>query len=71
VLVGKPTQLLVFAGAVNGLILPIALAIVLLAAASPRLMGAYRHPRWMLLSGWVVVLIMGGLSLRALWEQFG
>ncbi len=71
VLVGKPTQLLVFAGAVNGLILPIALAIVLVAAASPRLMGAYRHPRWMLLSGWVVVLIMGGLSLRALWEQFG
>ncbi len=71
VLVGKPTQLLVFAGAVNGLILPIALAIVLVAAASPRLMGAYRHPRWMLLSGWAVVLIMGGLSLRALWEQFG
>jgi Mn2+/Fe2+ NRAMP family transporter len=71
VLIGKPTQLLIFAGAINGLILPIALAIVLVAAASPRLMGTYRHPRWMLLSGWVVVLIMGGLSLRALWEQFG
>jgi Mn2+/Fe2+ NRAMP family transporter len=71
VLVGKPTQLLVFAGAVNGLILPIALAIVLVAAASPRLMGTYRHPRWMLLSGWVVVAIMGSLSLLALWEQFG
>lgn len=70
VLIGKPMQLLVFAGALNGLILPIALAIVLLAAASPRLMGAYRHPRWMQLSGWVVVAIMGGLSLRALWEQF-
>lgn len=68
--IGKPTQLLLFAGAINGLILPIALAIVLVAAASPRLMGTYRHPRWMLLSGWVVVLIMGGLSLRALWEQF-
>ena len=70
VLIGKPTQLLIFAGAINGLILPIALAIVLVAAASPRLMGTYRHPRWMLLSGWVVVLIMGGLSLLALWEQF-
>ncbi len=69
--IGKPTQLLIFAGAINGLILPIALAIVLVAAASPRLMGTYRHPRWMLLSGWVVVAIMGGLSLRALWEQFG
>lgn len=71
VLLGKPTQLLVFAGAINGLILPIALAIVLVAAASPRLMGTYRHPRWMLISGWVVVLIMGSLSLVALWEQFG
>ena len=70
VLIGKPTQLLVFAGAINGLILPIALAIVLVAAASPRLMGTYRHPRWMLLSGWVVVAIMGSLSLVALWEQF-
>jgi len=70
VLIGKPTQLLVFAGAINGLILPIALAIVLVAAASPRLMGAYRHPRWMLLAGWAVVLVMGSLSLVALWEQF-
>ncbi|MGI4762254.1 MAG: NRAMP family divalent metal transporter [Janthinobacterium lividum] len=70
VLIGKPTQLLVFAGAINGLILPIALAIVLVAAASPRLMGTYRHPRWMLAAGWVVVLVMGSLSLVALWEQF-
>jgi len=69
VLVGKPTQLLVFAGAINGLILPIALGIVLVAATSPRLMGSYRHPRWMLLSGWVVVLVMGILSLRVVWEQ--
>jgi Mn2+/Fe2+ NRAMP family transporter len=70
VLVGKPAKLLVFAGAINGLILPLALAIVLVAAASPRLMGTYRHPRWMLLAGWVVVLVMGGLSVQALWEQF-
>jgi Mn2+/Fe2+ NRAMP family transporter len=70
VLIGKPTQLLVFAGAINGLILPIALAIVLVAAASRRLMGTYRHPRWMLAAGWVVVLVMGSLSLVALWEQF-
>ncbi|UOQ97761.1 divalent metal cation transporter [Hymenobacter sp. 5317J-9] len=69
VLVGKPAQLLVLAGAVNGLILPIALAIVLVAATSRRLMGTYRHPRWMLAAGWVVVLIMGGLSVPVLVEQ--
>lgn len=70
VLVGKPTQLLVFAGALNGLILPIALGIVLVAATSRRLMCTYHHPRWMLFSGWVVVAVMGSLSLRVVWEQF-
>ncbi len=71
VLVGKPTQLLVFAGFINGLILPIALAIVLIAATNPRLMRGYRHPRWMLAAGWVVVVIMGGLSVPLLVEQVG
>ncbi|MGI4742540.1 MAG: NRAMP family divalent metal transporter [Janthinobacterium lividum] len=69
VLVGKPTQLLVFAGAINGLILPIALGIILVAATSRRLMGTYQHPRWMLAAGWVVVLVMGSLSLLVLKEQ--
>ena len=66
VLVGKPTQLLVLAGAVNGFILPIALGIVLVAATRPRLMGTYRHPRWMLAAGWAVVAVMGGLSVLLL-----
>ncbi|MFD1872583.1 NRAMP family divalent metal transporter [Hymenobacter bucti] len=69
VLVGKPTQLLIFAGAINGMILPIALAVVLIAATNRRLMGTYRHPRWMLAAGWVVVVIMGGLSVPVLVEQ--
>jgi Mn2+/Fe2+ NRAMP family transporter len=69
VFIGKPTQLLVFAGAINGLILPIALAIVLVAAGRPRLMRGYRHPYWMLVAGWVVVAVMGSLSVRVLWEQ--
>jgi Mn2+/Fe2+ NRAMP family transporter len=69
VLVGKPTQLLVFAGFINGLILPIALAIVLVAATNRRLMRGYQHPRWMLAAGWVVVVVMGGLSVPLLVEQ--
>ena len=71
VFIGKPTQLLLFAGAINGLILPIALGIVLVAATSRRLMGTYYHPRWMLAAGWVVVALMGSLSLVALREQLG
>jgi len=71
VLVGKPKELLVFAGAINGLILPIALAIVLVAATNRKLMRGYQHPRWMLLAGWAVVLVMGSLAVPVLVEQVG
>lgn len=69
VAVGKPKQLLILAGAVNGLILPIALAIILLAAANRRLMKGYKHPWWMQAAGWMVVMAMtymGWLSLAKL-----
>ena len=69
VFLGKPAQLLVFAGAINGLILPIALAIVLVAATNRLLMNGYHHPRWMLAAGWLVVLIMGALSVPVLVQQ--
>ncbi|NML67165.1 divalent metal cation transporter [Hymenobacter sp. RP-2-7] len=66
VLVGKPTQLLVLAGALNGLILPLALGVVLVAARRPALLGGYRHPLWLQAAGWAVVALMGGLSVAAL-----
>ena len=71
VLVGKPAQLLVFAGALNGLILPLALGVVLVAATRPALMRGYRHPRWLLAAGWAVVLLMGALSVPVLVQQIG
>lgn len=66
VLVGKPTQLLVLAGALNGFILPLALGVVLVAARRPALLGGYRHPLWLQAAGWAVVALMGGLSVAAL-----
>ena len=63
VLVGRPKTLLILAGVVNGLILPIALAIVLVASANVRLMKGYKHPIWMQVAGWVVVIVMGGLAI--------
>lgn len=66
VLIGKPKQLLLFAGALNGLILPIALAIILVAATRKTLMKNYKHPLWMQLSGWLVVTVMGWMSVLAL-----
>ena len=65
-LVGKPVQILVFVGTINGFILPIALAVMLIAARNKRLIGNYKHPVWLQIAGWLVVLIMSGMALKAL-----
>ena len=70
ILVGKPVQLLVAAGVINGLILPFALAVVLIAATKKRLMNNYIHPIWMQVFGWFVVVVMGTMSFWALYEYF-
>lgn len=64
--IGKPVQILVFVGTVNGFILPIALSVMLIAARNKRLVGEYRHPFWLQLAGWLVVLIMSGMALQTL-----
>ena len=62
---GQPVRLLVLAGMINGFILPVALGMLLLTATIRPIPG-YRHPRWLLLAGWTVVLLLGGLALAAL-----
>ncbi|MFL5738878.1 MAG: NRAMP family divalent metal transporter [Flavisolibacter sp.] len=69
VFVGRPRQLLLLAGAINGFILPIALAIILLASRNKRLMKGYVHPLWMQLAGWLVVAVMTSMSVLALWGK--
>lgn len=64
--VGKPVQILVFVGTINGFILPIALAVMLIAARNKRLVGNYQHPVWLQIAGWLVVLIMSGMALKTL-----
>ncbi|MGN6293697.1 MAG: NRAMP family divalent metal transporter [Chitinophagaceae bacterium] len=68
VAVGKPKELLVMAGAVNGLILPVALSIMLIAATKKRIMKGYKHPWWMQLAGWAVVAVMGWMGGVAVQE---
>lgn len=60
--VNKPVALLILAGAVNGIILPLALAVILLAARRKKIIGNYRHPLWMTLAGWLVVIIMSWMG---------
>jgi Mn2+/Fe2+ NRAMP family transporter len=58
-----PSFILVTAGAINGIILPMALAVMLLAVMQKRLFPNYKHPLWMYITGWVVVGLMSWLSV--------
>jgi Mn2+/Fe2+ NRAMP family transporter len=55
--IGKPIKLLILAGSLNGLILPIALGIILIASNNKKIVGDYKHSRWLLYSGYIVVLV--------------
>ena len=59
---GNPVKLLVLAGMVNGLILPVALAVILIAATKSSIVHQYRHPIILLFIGWIVVAIMSYLG---------
>ncbi len=66
VLVGQPVTLLILAGAVNGLILPLTLGSVLLAAHNKKIVGGYRHPVWLTVFGAVVVALTAYLGVDTL-----
>lgn len=68
--VGNPVRLLVLAGTLNGITLPVALAIVLIVSRNRDIIGSYRHPLWMQVIGWVVVVVMGAMSLYSLVRAF-
>lgn len=65
-IVGQPVKVLIAAGAINGLILPFALAIILLAANRREIMNGYKHPRWLSVAGWIVVAAMAYMGIRAI-----
>lgn len=67
--IGNPVKLLVFAGAANGIILPIALAVILVAATKSSIMKEYKHPVWMQVIGWLVVIVMSWMSVYSIQQM--
>lgn len=64
--IGKPATLLILAGALNGLILPITLGIMLIASKRKDIVGDYKHPTWLLIFGLIVVLISAYAGITSL-----
>lgn len=69
--IGQPVKILVTVAALNGLVLPITLAIMLLASRSVKLVGTYRHPLLLQVGGWMVVVVMSWMSYRTLATWLG
>jgi Mn2+/Fe2+ NRAMP family transporter len=65
-IVGRPVTVLVVVGALNAFVLPLALAIVLMLSQRKDAMQGYRHPAWLVYSGWVVVAALLVMSIRTI-----
>jgi Mn2+/Fe2+ NRAMP family transporter len=71
-ILGNPATLLVVAGALNGLILPITLGICLIASKKKTIMGEnYHHPTWLLVLGIIVVIISAYLGITTFVSNLG
>ena len=64
-IVGRPVAVLVWAGTINGFILPFGLALMLVAA---RRRPDIAIPTWLQAAGWLVVLIMAAFSIATLFS---
>ena len=64
---GAAAKLLVLAGALNGIILPLSLACILLACRNKKIVGdKYEHPAILFYLGWIVVAISGYIAITTL-----
>jgi Mn2+/Fe2+ NRAMP family transporter len=66
---GRPVRLLVLAGGLNGLILPVTLGVVLVASRRRDRMGEYRHPPLLQAVGWAAWVVSVGAGVLAFGEM--
>ncbi|MTI57142.1 NRAMP family divalent metal transporter [Geosporobacter ferrireducens] len=65
-LVGSPAKLLILAGSLNGLILPVTIGTILIASKRRDIVGEYKHPAWLLVFGIIIVLVSGYAGIASL-----
>lgn len=68
--IGQPVKILVIVGALNALILPLSLGILLVGAHKQSIVGSYKHPKFLTITGIFVVIIMAVLSIHTVISNF-
>ena len=66
ILIGKPQTLLVVVGTLNGFILPITLAVILVASQKKKIVGDYVHSKVLFVLGWIVVAVTAFMGVQTL-----
>lgn len=69
IVIGQPQKLLVLVGALNGLILPITLAVILIASQKKSIVGDYNHSKILLILGWIVTILSAYLGVTTFINQ--
>ncbi|AMX83794.1 hypothetical protein GS3922_09045 [Geobacillus subterraneus] len=67
--IGRPVKTLILAGTLNGLILPLSLGVMLVAAYRRDIVGDYRHPLWLTAFGAIVVALMAYMGVYTAAQQ--
>ena len=68
-IVGQPVKTLIVVGTLNGLILPITLLVMIIAAHKKSIVGDYKHPLWMSIFGVIVVLMTAYMGILTVINQ--
>ena len=68
-IVGQPVKTLIVVGTLNGLILPITLLVMIIAAHKKSIVGDYKHPIWMSIFGAIVVLMTAYMGVLTVINQ--
>jgi Mn2+/Fe2+ NRAMP family transporter len=71
VTIGNPAKILVVVGTLNGIILPLSLASVLLASHRKEIVGDYKHPAWLAITGYIMVVFTAWMGIRAFGNIIG
>jgi len=69
VFIGRPVKTLILVGALNGLVLPVSLGVMLIAAYKRTIVGDYKHPLWLTIFGGIVVILMAYMGIYTIIHQ--
>lgn len=67
--VGQPVKTLILVGTLNGLILPVTLLVMIIAAHKKSIVGDYKHPVWMSIFGVIVVIMTAYMGVLTITKQ--